>query len=176
MSASETMASIAALLVSNEDSVVADMAGPQDVSGLDYSLESVKQVDALLEQVHLRNRRHKRLLGVFSRAPDGAIDARISEHPSFQSFVMRTGAYVGEAMRRAEPRCEWVQFDDWMRDHPKDRATLGERPDLATVYMLKSGGGVCFPLGKVVKYIANGGEDSVYSFASILVDLERKPS
>lgn len=176
MNANETMASIAALLVRNEDDVLSDVAGAHDVFGLDFSLESVKRVDALLQRVHERNRRHRRLFGLIPRTPDGAIDAQISGHPSFQKFVMRTGAYVGEAMRRAQPKCEWVRFDDWLESHPKDRAALGERPDLGTVYMLKSGEGVCFPLGKVIKYIANGSGDSVYSFASILVDLEGKPS
>lgn len=176
MSANETMASMAALLVNDDDEVLSDMAGAHDVSGLDFSIESVKRVDAILEQVHQRNRRRKRLFGLFSRPPDGTIDTHIAAHPSFQSFVLRTGAYVGEAMRSAEPKCEWVKFHDWIEGHPKDRAALGERPDLGTVYMLKSGGGVCFPLSKVMKYVANGRQDSLYSFASILVEFEGKPS
>jgi hypothetical protein len=176
MDANETMASVAALLVSDEDGVLADMVGPHEVSGLDFSLESVKHVDALLERVHQRNRSHKRVFGVIPLPSDGKIDARITGHPSFQKFVMRMGAYVGEAMRLAEPKCEWVKFNDWIEGHPLDRAILGERPDLGTVYLLKSGDGVCLPLGKVMKYVANGSEDSVYSFASILTYLEGNPS
>jgi hypothetical protein len=114
---------------------------------LDYSLESLKRVDAFLEQLH-------------SKPPEGEEAARA---------VLRTGAYVGEVIRRSSShQLHWVTFKEAARC---SELAKGLEYSLATAGILwKDPQNMCFPLAKVIKYLENGSEDSVYSFARVILE------
>ena len=114
---------------------------------LDYSLESLKHVDAFLEQFH-------------STPPEGDEAARV---------VLRSGAYVGEVIRRnSSHQLYWVTFKEAARC---SKLVKGLEHSLATAGILwKDPQNMCFPLAKVLKYLENGSEDSVYSFARMMLE------
>lgn len=112
---------------------------------LDYSLLSLKHVDDYLARVHA--------------APP-------SDEEKFR-VVLRCGAYVGEVMRRSMPQFHWVEYDEGARySEPLASMELGWG---TAVVLWSSSKDMAFPLGKVGKFIQNGREDSVYSFADILI-------
>ena len=115
---------------------------------LDFSLESLKHVDAYLETLHT------------NPPPDENETVRI---------VLRCGAYVGEVIRKNSP-CEWhwVTFEEAVRH--SDFAK-GLEHSLATAGILwRDPKNMCFPLGKVCKFLENGSKDSVHSFAQVLLN------
>jgi len=117
-----------------------------DRPALDGSLASLKVVDAYLE--HLHQNRPERMGQDWSRT------------------VLRAGAYVGEAIRHAAGRqYDWVDYDVFTRVYPDVRRLLGER-GLPVASVLSTGdGGFTLPLNKVIRYLANGSEDSVWFYA-----------
>lgn len=118
---------------------------------LDYSLESLSAVDEYLEQL----RRHP---------PEG--NDRIK-------CVVRTGAYVGEVIRRELPAHEahWLAFSEALKI---DASFSHMGQQVGNYYSLHHGGkSFCFPLAKVEKRIANGSVDNVRSFAKVIIDLRK---
>lgn len=116
-----------------------------DRQQLNYSLLSLKHVDTYLARVHA--------------APP-------SDQEKFR-IVLRGGAYVGEVMRRSLPEFHWVEFNEGAR-HSDALASMG--PGWGTAAVLwNAKKDLMFPLGKVGKFIENGQQDSVFSFADLLI-------
>lgn len=122
---------------------------------LDYSLESLKHIDAYLGALH--------------RTPPPASE--------FLQVVLRSGAYLGEVIRRQRPGVfHWILYEEaarhsqLLRDTPESIATAG--------ILWKDPESMAFPLGKVCKCLENGAEDSVYTFGYVFVKevLERTPA
>ena len=113
---------------------------------LDYSLDSLKHVDAYLDVLH--------------RTPP----------PQTESLqvVLRAGAYLSEVIRRARPGVfHWVLYEEAARHAPKLR---GLRESIGTAGILwRDPESLLFPLGKVCKYLENGAEDSLYTFGYVFV-------
>ncbi|MER7279824.1 hypothetical protein ABT369_35830 [Dactylosporangium sp. NPDC000244] len=128
-----------------EDVVHADRL---DRAALDGTLESLKVVDAYLE--HLHQHRPERM------------------GPDWARTVLRAGAYTGEIIRHtAARRYDWIDYDVFTAEYPGIRRLLGDR-GLPVASVLSTGdGGFTLPLNKVVKYLANGSEDSVWYYASV---------
>jgi hypothetical protein len=84
-------------------------------------------------------------------------------------FVLRCGAYVGEVIRRHAPGAKewhWLDYDTAAK---MDRRVAALGKTLETYAVLWDGAGTFyFPLGKVVKYLQNGREDSVKFFAEVV--------
>lgn len=82
--------------------------------------------------------------------------------------VMGFGAYVGEVIRKhAKAKWHWVKFENAL-PHNESIAQFGH--SISTSYILMKGSqNVVFPLGKVVKFLQNGREDSVESFAQVVI-------
>lgn len=119
-----------------------------DPRKLDYSVESLRHVDAYLEAV----RKNKDL------------------QKSWNRTVLRAGAYVGEVIRRNDKNAQWhwVDHDGAQAINPKYFGALGK--SIATAAVLFDGkGGFAFPLEKVEKYLDNGSADSVYFFAQVVM-------
>jgi hypothetical protein len=119
-----------------------------DASRLDYTVESLAHVDDYLE----------------------AMRKRKLEDEDYGKVVLRAGAYVGEVVRRNVPNKEyhWLDYKGAVKinDMVKD---FGE--DLGTAAVLWNGeDGLTFPLGKIMKYLENGSEDSVQFFAKVMID------
>lgn len=120
-----------------------------DRSQLDFSIGSLKIVDAYLE--HLHNNQAERM-----------------DKP-WVNTVLWGGAYVGEAIRRSAPReYNWVDFDEFVREYPDTTNLLGETKSLAVCALLTTGdqGGFTLPINKMLRFINDGPEDSVWFYAS----------
>jgi hypothetical protein len=116
---------------------------------LDFSVESLKHVDEYLEEV----RKHKDV-----------------EKDRWIRLVLRTGAYVGEVIRRNDTRTnwQWIEFETAKSVNPKLFGNTGKSIAVAAV-LYDGKGGFAFPLAKVVKRLDNGEEDSVYFFAQVII-------
>ena len=116
---------------------------------LDFSLNSLRHIDAYLEQLMIT-------------PPEGH---------DFLRVVLRIGAYVGEVMKRQRPgKYHWITYDEAAKHSDFVR---GLEHSIASAAMLwYDNGSVLFPLGKVCKYLENGSEDSVYFFAKVLLERE----
>lgn len=117
---------------------------------LDFSLESLKQLDEYLEVLH-------------HNPPEGT---------DFMRLALRCGAYVGEVMRKQLPGTfHWVtheeaaKYSKFIAEAERSVATCG--------ILWENNESMSFPLGKVCKYLENGNEDSVYFFAKVLLDGRR---
>jgi hypothetical protein len=114
---------------------------------LDFSLESLRHVDEYLEALH-------------------------KEPPTDQDLmraVLRCGAYVGEVIRRnSKVEYHWLDFNEAAR---QSKLVKDFGMSLGTAGVLAEGPErMCFPLGKICKYIENGSEDSVYFFARMALE------
>ncbi len=118
-----------------------------DPDKLDFSLQSVRHLDEYLEAVH--------------QHPPG--DDQLA------SVVLRAGAYLGEVIRKHSGQSyHWYDFKQAAR-LSKMIKELGM--SLSTVAVLAvDGETLCFPIGKVMKFIDNGPEDSTYRFAEIAIN------
>ena len=113
----------------------------------DFSVESLRAVDAHLEQVRTMT----------------------WDDQERDVFILRCGAYVGEVIRRFTPspkEWHWLAYKDAAAFHPFV-ASLGMSVETAAV-LWDGNEGVIFPLAKVSKYLANGSEDSVWFYAQVL--------
>jgi hypothetical protein len=114
----------------------------------DFSLESLKHVDAYLEALH-------------GKPPQGEEET--------VRLVLRCGAYVGEVIRKNSPgKMHWVAFKEaarysaFAKELEYSAATAG--------ILWRNSENMCFPLAKICKFLENGSEDSVYSFARVILD------
>jgi hypothetical protein len=113
---------------------------------LDFSVESLKHVDAYLGHLH--------------KAPPQGKD--------FMRVMLRCGAYVGEVLRRhSRDAYHWIGYDEAAK--LSERVKGFERSTVTEGILWKDNETMCFPLGKVVKYIENGEEDSVHFYVEVLL-------
>jgi hypothetical protein len=86
---------------------------------------------------------------------------------------------VGEVIRRnaSHARWHWIKYDEAVKLDPKI-ASFGKSIHSAVILWdsKKGGGQFVFPLGKVMKYLQNGEEDSIKFFAQVILnDAPEKP-
>ena len=119
-----------------------------DPRKLDYSVDSLKHVDEYLEKV----RKDKDV------------------QKSWNRVVLRTGAYVGEVIRRNDKnrKWRWIDFETAKSMDPRFFGTFNKSIALAAI-LHDEKAGFAFPLAKVEKYLDNGSEDSVYFFAQVVL-------
>ncbi|HKI34163.1 MAG TPA: hypothetical protein VKA46_20085 [Gemmataceae bacterium] len=117
-------------------------------SRLDHSLLSLKVVDEYLNYLH-ENRPQQ--MG-----------------RDWVKAVLWGGAYVGEVIRRNAPReYNWVDFDEFIQEYPDTTRLLGEEKQLGFCALLTpGGGGFTLPINKMLRFIHDGPEDSVYFYAA----------
>ena len=114
---------------------------------LDYSLNSLKQIDAYLEVIRKDEIPEEDLVKV----------------------VLRAGAYVGEVMRKeSKLDFHWLDFKEASKISSFVKS-LGMQLGTASV-LWSAPDNTCFPLAKILKYLENGSEDSTYHFANVLID------
>jgi hypothetical protein len=126
-----------------------------DRSRLDYTLESLKHVDEYLDAM-----RHRTL-----------------DDREYFVTVLRTGAYVGEVIRRTSTtrQFHWVDYDMAVK-HSDFAASLGGPSAELAAILWEHPESMSFPLGKVAKFLDNGPEESTYFFAAIVSGaVEPKP-
>lgn len=115
---------------------------------LDFSLESLKEVNKYLEQV----RSNKEI------------------ESSWNRVVLRAGAYVGEVIRKNDVKANWrwLDYESAKALEPEFFESLGMSLSSAAVLYSKEKG-FTFPLAKVEKFLINGSEDDVYFFATVAI-------
>lgn len=119
---------------------------------LDFSIESLSHVEEYLGHVRKHSYKGRQVTSV----------------------VLRSGAYVGEVIRRhaKSKQWHWLAYAEAIKLSP-EIAKIGK--DLGTAAVLwDSKHGFSFPLGKVMKYLQNGEGDSVKFYAQVVAN-ERAP-
>ena len=113
---------------------------------LNFSYDSLKIVDQYLLEV---------------RKTD--LDKLSNEQ--FARIVVRAGAYVGETIKRNDKskQWNWVNFENAQKINSKFYNDSEKSLSYATV--LTDGQQFTFPLNKVIKFLNNGEEDSLYLYA-----------
>ena len=132
---------------SDDPTIGADLLAP---SALDYSIESLATVDDYLDKV----RQHKDITSVWNKV------------------ALRCGAYVGEVVRRNCQKRElhWVDYENALKLDNASFRQMGQ--SIGNSVSLYGGNSwFCFPLAKVDKFLENGREDSVHSFARVIIDI-----
>ena len=86
---------------------------------------------------------------------------------------MRYGAYVGEVIKRnSKKKHLWVEHKEAAKF---SKMVKGFEESISTVGILwRDNEVMCFPLGKVCKFIENGSEDSVYFFSKVILNKEKE--
>jgi hypothetical protein len=111
---------------------------------LDYSAESIRNVEAVLERLH-------------SEMPRGFLARLLGRAPSDETIwtmCKMYGGYIGEVVRR-------TGGGEWVLD---TEIAPGER-----VIALRKGEGRMFPPSKVQKRLTNGSQDNVWSYFQVLM-------
>jgi hypothetical protein len=90
------------------------------------------------------------------------------EDEALVRLVLRAGSYIGEVIRKNSA----IQYD-WLEYHEAKKisqSVKGLGLQLGTVSMIWSKpDSFVFPLAKVMKRLTNGHEDSVHSFAKVII-------
>lgn len=145
----ETVKAIAAFLI---DDTGSDLPTPLKEhlvpKKLDYSLESLKHVDAYLDVI----RKNRNTL----------------TEDQLMKVIARCGAYCGEVVRRlSKEDLYWINYDTAI---VADSRVKSFDKSLYTFYILfAEPNNFSFPLAKVGKYLDNGPEDSLYFLAMMLL-------
>jgi len=137
-----------------------------DASKLDYTQDSLHKLDDYL--MKFREPLPKDTTGhvIFNSSA-----FPLKTHESLSVFVCMIGGYTGEVMRRMSKReLSWISFEDLLRRDAKMKGLIGDKPSIATAYsLINCHGASSFPLNKVVKFIANGLEDSLHFFSGAIL-------
>ena len=118
---------------------------------LDYSLESLKQIDSYLEAIRK--------------------DTIVKD--DMIRLALRSGAYVGEVIKRlSKIEYHWLEFEEAAK---QSKLVKMNGMSLSTAVILWAPPEtILFPVGKVCKYIEFGSEDSVYALANFVISEEFK--
>lgn len=116
-----------------------------DSEKLDYSLDSLKIIDHYLSEIRKTG---------FSQ---------ISEDLRFRT-ILRTGAYVGETLRKNDQSRKWHWIDLEMAKEMKPQLFNNMQPSIELTAILTDGETFTFPLNKVVKFLNHREEDSLYFY------------
>ena len=113
---------------------------------LDFSYDSLKIVDQYLLEVRKTE-----------------LDKLSNEQ--FTRIVVRAGAYVGETIKRNDKskQWNWVDFENAQKINSK--FFNDSEKSLSYAAVLTDGQQFTFPLNKVIKFLNNGEEDSLYFYA-----------
>ena len=139
-----------ALMLTQDDEVPVYKCDILDPEKLDYSLDSLKHIDDCLEIIR-------------NDLPQGN---------DYLRLILRYGAYVGEVIKRnSKKEHHWVEHDE----AAKFSSTVnGFGKSISTAGILwRDSRIMCFPLGKIRKFLNNGREDSVYYFSKVILEKEQ---
>ncbi|MGL5361508.1 MAG: hypothetical protein ACRDBH_01415 [Bosea sp. (in: a-proteobacteria)] len=140
-----------------------------DLPKLDYSIESLVEIDAYLLEVH-RSYRKWHVSGKM-QPNDFEEDTELGAKEALKSTVIRCGAYAGEVIRRnGRPDLQWSSYADWAASYPEHLDVVGHDISLGTAFILNTDAGeTWFPLEKILKYLEAGPADSVVAFAKVVM-------
>lgn len=140
------MRSIAGLLIENEcDSIYKENL--LNSSRLDYSVDSLEFINEYLDKIRL-----------------DSIDSEL-----LNKIYLRCGSYVGEVIleNTQNKESDWIYYENACKINPSLEQYGKSLATYALLYYNKS---FYFPINKVIKYINNGREDNLRSFAVVIID------
>ena len=88
----------------------------------------------------------------------------------WNQICLRAGAYLGEVIRRngLSDHWHWLDYENARKINQRSFDQFGHC--ISTAYVLHQGGeSICFPLGKIHKYLENGSEDNPRYFAEVIM-------
>ncbi|MEO0606667.1 MAG: hypothetical protein AAFY82_00440 [Pseudomonadota bacterium] len=134
---------------------------------LDYSVQSLKLIDAWLADIHTINK----LQSETGRAGEILVfDGR------GDNSVMFAGLYLGQVIRtHSELDWQWQRFDTFLAANPAFAEHYGQDPGLDT-FILVGPQGAATPINTALKRVLYGQEESVHFIAQLLmteVDLDK---
>jgi hypothetical protein len=132
-----------------------------DRSQLDFSIESLKAIDAWLKDVHTVNR---------LQAAEGLAGESLIADGRGDNSVTFAGLYLGEVIRaNSRLNWKWERFDRFMAANPYFTEHYGLDPGL-DMFVLVGPQGVATPINTGLKRILNGKEESLHYIGTLLVD------
>ena len=138
-----------------------------DLKKLDYSLESLAEIDAWLEAVHKVNA---------AEAVVGKAGVSLTMDGRGRNTVTLAGLYLGEVVKRnSELGWAWVPFDEFISKNPAYAEHYGSEAGLDT-YVLVGKQGAATPINSALKRVINGRADSIAYIGQFLaapIDFEK---
>lgn len=141
-----------------------------DKTKLDYSMESLIEIDRWLADIHTVNRLQS---DVGEAGESLMLDGRGENSVTF------AGLYLGQVIRaNSELNWSWERFDTFLAANPAFAEHYGRDPELDT-FVLIGPQGAATPINTALKRVVHGKEESVYFIATLLstkVDLDKAMS
>lgn len=141
-----------------------------DKTKLDYSMDSLIEIDRWLADIHTVNRLQS---DVGQAGESLLLDGRGENSVTF------AGLYLGQVIRaNSELHWFWERFDTFLAANPAFAEHYGRDPELDT-FVLIGPQGAATPINSALKRVVHGKEESVYFIAKLLstkVDLEKAMS
>ena len=127
-------------------------AGKLNLSKLDYSLESLAEIDAWLEVIHQTN---------LAEVGSGKAGQTLKRDGRGVNSITLAGLYLGETVKRnSDLGWAWVPFDEFVSQNPVYAEHYGNEAGLDT-YVLVGRQGAATPMNSALKRILNGRADSI---------------
>lgn len=138
-----------------------------DLTKLDYSLESLREIDIWLEAVYSLNA---------AESETGKAGKLLTIGGRGRNTVTLAGLYLGETVKRnSDLGWSWVPFDEFIAQNPAYAEHYGSEAELDT-YILVGKQGAATPINSALKRVINGGADSVAYIGQFLatpIDFEK---
>ncbi|MFS0881135.1 hypothetical protein [Metabacillus niabensis] len=113
----------------------------------DYLIDSLKLIDHYLEAIREANELEE----------------------NYHSLVLRVGAYVGEVIKiNSKKEYHWYDFKTAKKLQPSMKDWEEQIGTAAILYSAETDE-MTFPINKVCKFIENGSEDSLFSYAKVMI-------
>ena len=131
-----------------------------DRSKLDFSLESLIEIDSWLADVHTINK---------LQAGEGRAGEMLMMDGRGDNSVTFAGLYMGQVIRaNSELTWQWERFDTFLKANPVFAEHYGQSPGLDT-FVLVGPQGVATPINTALKRVVSGKEESVHYIAQLLM-------
>lgn len=147
------------LFLSDDANALILLPNRLDKSKLDFSIDSLMEVDRWLGDVHTINHLQA---GESVPGETFLLDGRGDNSVTF------AGLYLGEVVRlNAEQDWVWQPFEAFMAKNPAQRAYFGDEAGFDK-YVLVSEQSVATPITQALKRVLNGSVDSVHYIGQLL--------
>ncbi|WP_300391971.1 hypothetical protein [Henriciella sp.] len=132
-----------------------------DKSKLDYSLESLSEVDEWLRDIHTINK---------LQADEGRAGESLISDGRGDNSVMFAGLYLGEVIRmNSNLGWQWQRFDRFIANNPYFTEHYGYEPGFDS-FVLVGPQGVATPINTALKRVLLGKEESLRFIGDLLVE------
>lgn len=132
-----------------------------DRGKLDYSIESLKEIDQWLAKIHTINR---------LQAGEGKAGELLMLDGRGDNSVVFAGLYLGEVIRaNSDLDWKWERFDLFLIANPYFAEHYGTDPGL-DIFILAGPQGAATPINTALKRVIHGKEESVHYIGQLLLD------